>query len=142
MHALIPTRPHVRRTEQVMMLIGPSTCWHFDAWLLALGGELFAVIETRAGGRELLTRNTYKVMGGGLHYVAAIPDGAEFITLQDKALWPRFAELNEIHWRWIVPMTLRVPGGYRSRSVALNYVRAPSIEPFDGTEVNMTHATE
>jgi hypothetical protein len=75
--------------------------------------------------------------GDALRYVAFDLSEAETVTLQDRALWPRFAELNSMHWRYVYPMAMKVPPGYRSRSVAFHYIRAPSIEPFDGTEVNM-----
>jgi hypothetical protein len=133
-------RPHVLPASQVMGLIAPSTCWHFDAWLmqrLAFLDEMYFVIETRAGGRDLLTRHCYWLRDGRLIYTPEPAGEAQPVTLQDKALWPRFAELNAMHWRFVYPMALAVPPGYRSRSVAFHYVRAPNIEPFDGTEVNM-----
>lgn len=143
MYSPIETRPYVKPTEQVMMLIGPSSCWHFDAWLYETeDGAMFVLIETRAGGRDVRSVANYRIMGGGLHRVASIPVGARAVTLQDKALWPRFDELNAIHWQWVHPMALRVPAGFRSRSVAIHYVRAPSIEPIDGDVVNMSHYAE
>jgi hypothetical protein len=130
-------RPHVKPTEQVQGLIAPSHCWHFDAWLYEYGGELFLLAETRAGGRDLLTRHAYQWDGERLRYVADVPDLSAPVTLQDKAMWPRFAELNALHHRYVLPMAARVPSGFRSRSVALHYVRAPSIAPFDPDVVNL-----
>jgi hypothetical protein len=137
MYNPLPNRPYVGKTEQVMRLIAPGHCWHFDAWLLAGGDKLFLLVETRAGGRQLLTLNMYQWDGGRLHYCTEGFDDLQPVTLQDKALWPRFDELNALHWRYVYPMSLRVPPGFRSRSVALHYIRAPSLEPFDGTEVNL-----
>lgn len=141
MYSAIQTRPHVRVTEQVMELIGNSTCWHFDAWMMrAPDGTLFLRVQTRAGGRDRLTEADYVYLGGRLQYAAVFASDLQPITMQDRAEWPRFAEFNELHWRHIVPMSQRVPAGYRSRSVALHYVRAPSLEPFDADVVNMSHA--
>jgi hypothetical protein len=130
-------RPNVRDTEQVHYLIAPGHCWHFDAWLYDAGDGLYLLTETRKGGRDLIASHAYRWDGHTLRYVARVPDGAALVTMHDKALWPRFDELNRLHWLYIVPMAARVPAGFRSRSVALHYVRAPSIAPFDGTEVNL-----
>lgn len=133
----IPTRENVSATEQLMTLIAKGTCWHFDAWMLRDDqGRLYVLVQTRAGGRKLIWEMSYTYENGVLRAVMEIPEQAQFITLQDKAEWPHFDELNRLHWERIVPMTRRVPDGFRSRSVALHYVRAPSLEPFTGTEIN------
>jgi hypothetical protein len=140
-YAQLQYRPHVKPTEQVQALIAPGHCWHFDAWLYDAGntqraGYLYLVTESRAGGRDLLSRNCYVWDGEGLRYCAHVPGDLRPVTINDKALWPREAELNRLHAR-VLEMASRVPGGFRSRSVALHYVRAPSIAPFDPDVVNL-----
>jgi hypothetical protein len=100
-------------------------------------GVLYVKIQTRKGGRELLTEHEYIVENGRMRYAAAIPSEAEPITMHDKAEWPRFDELNALHHKYVLPMAARVPDNFRSRSVALHYVRAPSLPPFEGDEVNL-----
>lgn len=123
-------RPHVKPTEQVMGLIAPSHCWHFDAWLLRDDqGRLYARLETRAGGRDLLTSLEYMYEAGTLRMVAQIPASAQPVTIQDRG--ENADELNELHGRYILPRCHgRLPAGFRSRSVRLHYVRAPSLPPF------------
>jgi hypothetical protein len=136
-YALLVLRPHVTLDSTVHRLIAPGTCWHFDAWLYQHGAELYLLVETRAGGRRELASHAYMIDGDRIRYVPAIPEGAVAVTMNDKALWPEFDRLNTIHWRYVLPMTNRIPAGFRGRSVALHYVRAPALEPFDGTEVNL-----
>lgn len=133
----IPTRPNVKPTEQVMTLIAPSHCWHFDAWLYEGWDRDTLVLktETRAGGRNLLTSALYVWNGDSLRYTDTAPNYARACTLQDRALIPRAAELDALHSR-VLRMAARVPSGFRSRSVALHYVRCPDLPPFDGTEAN------
>jgi hypothetical protein len=132
----------VKPTEQVQSLIAPGSCWHFDAWLCEeQNGALALLVETRKGGRDLLSSHVYAWDGERLRYMNVSADDlrrdCQPVTMQDKALWPRYAELNRLHWDYVIPMSVRVPDGFRSRSVALHYIRAPSIAPFDGTEANM-----
>lgn len=133
-------RPNVRPTEQVFGLIAPGHCWHFDAWLFSTGHEhmLALIVETRKGGRDLLTHNEYVWDGRSLRYANTAPDSGPLgeVTLQDRALVSRADELNELHRR-VLAMAARVPAGFRSRSVALHYVRAPSLAPFDADVVNL-----
>lgn len=141
-YSTLELRPHVRPTEQVHGLIAPSHCWHFDAWLYPLTGDALALlIETRAGGRELLTSHVYSWDGDRLRYLALTADDlramVQPITMQDRAYVSRFVELNNLH-AWVLPMAARVPSGYRSRSVALHYVRAPSLEPFEDDALNLS----
>lgn len=138
-YAQLQYRPNVKPTEQVQGLIARGHCWHFDAWLFEYNGGLALLVETRAGGRDLLTSNAYAWDGERLRYLNATGDELRqlaTVTLQDKAYWPREAELNVLHLR-VLDMAARVPSGFRSRSVALHYVRAPSLAPFDGSEVNL-----
>jgi hypothetical protein len=138
MYKQLPLRPNVKPTEQLQTLIAPSHCWHFDAWLLRdASGALYLRIETRMGGRYLLTSHDYIVEHGRARMVMGIPADARPITLQDKAEWPHTDTLNRLHRRYVLPMAARVPDGFRSRSVALHYVRAPDLAPFDGSEVNL-----
>jgi hypothetical protein len=138
------TRPHVRSTEQVYSLISRGHCWHFDAWMLRhpASGMLYVKVQQRKGGRDLLAEHEYIYEGGRLRYVPRIPTECEPVTMQDQREWPQFAELNALHWRYIIPMTHRIPAGFRSRSVALHYVRAPSLAPFEGDEVNLHQYAE
>jgi hypothetical protein len=132
-------RPNVKPTEQVHTLIAPGHCWHFDAWLFEYNGGLALLTETRAGGRDLLTANAYTWDGERLKYLNATGDELRqlpTITVQDRQYISRAGELNAMHRR-VLEMAARVPSGFRSRSVALHYVRAPSLAPFDGTEVNL-----
>lgn len=130
----IPTRPNVKPTEQVMGLIAPSHCWHFDAWLYEYpdSPDLLLVIETRAGGRELLVRSLYRWSGERLRYVPAsqLTDQRP-VTVNARHMLPRSAELDRLHKR-VLTMAARVPSGFRSRSVALHYVRAPDVHPITG----------
>lgn len=139
MYNELPFRPHVSTKSAVMRLIAPNHCWHFDAWLYSAGARALALhTETRQGGRDLLTSHVYLWDGTRLTYLASgIDPGAEPVTLQDKALWPRYAELNRLHWDHILPMAARVPAGFRTRSVALHYIRAPSLDPFSDDAINM-----
>lgn len=124
-------RPHVSPQAYLMELIGNGRCWHFDAWLYDFGAVAFYfVIETRAGGRDLLERRTYRLAGGTMSYTVDPPPG-EPVTLHDRALAPYYAELNEAHWRYIRPMAALRPEGYTSTSMAFHYIRAPSLEPLD-----------
>ena len=138
MYNALAYRPNVQPKSSVMQLIAPGTCWHFDAWLFIERhtGALILHVQTRRGGRDLLTDHMYRVENGQPRYAASVGEG-DPITLQDRAQWPRFAELNELHWRHIVPMAARVPAGFKSRSVALHYIRAPALDPFAGDEVNL-----
>jgi hypothetical protein len=128
----IPTRPHVKPTEQVMALIAPSHCWHFDAWLYGdPQGALILRVETRAGGREVLTSNLYEWDGERLRYTTQPPDYMRPVTVNDRPMWRRARELDGLHRR-VMTMAARVPAGFRSRSVALHYVRAPDVHPITG----------
>lgn len=128
----IPTRPNVKATEQVLGLIAPSHCWHFDAWLYGEpNGPLILRVETRAGGRELLTSILYRWDGERLRATTQQPDYMRPVTVNDRPMWSRSAELDRLHKR-VLAMAARVPAGYRSRSVALHYVRAPDIHPITG----------
>jgi hypothetical protein len=131
-------RPHLAKDSTWTRAIANRQCWHFDAWLLedARLGVIYVRAEARAGGRELLWSQLYAWSGSRLNAIIHLPDGTREVTLQDKALWPRYDELNALHWRHIVPMSERVPNGYRSRSVALHYVRAPSLEPLEDGVAN------
>jgi hypothetical protein len=133
-------RPHVRTTEQVHGLIAHGKCWHFDAWLFEYNGALALLAETRAGGRDVLTSHAYTWDGDALRYLNASGDELRehrTVTMQDRAYVSRADELNALHGR-VIAMAARVPAGFRSRSVALHYVRAPSLEPFEPDAVNMT----
>jgi hypothetical protein len=129
----LPLRPHVKPTEQVMGLIAPSHCWHFDAWLLRdEHNRLYLRIETRAGGRELLTSLEYMYEQGRLRMVPAIPAHAYPITMQDRTEQPthRATELDAIHRAYVLPRAWAALGAnFRSRSIRLHYVRAPSLPP-------------
>lgn len=130
-------RPYVKPSEQVMGLIGPSHCWHFDAWLLRdTARRLYIRVQTRAGGRELLSEREYLVEHGLARMVLAIPVDAEPITLQDRGEQQSADELNSLHSRYVMPWAATVPPGFRSRSVALHYVRCPDLAPFEGDEAN------
>lgn len=144
MYNPLPFRPYVAPNSSVMVLIAKGHCWHFDAWMrCGSDGTLYVHIETRSGGRELLTRTLFTAMHGTLYRmggaVEPVIDQLEPVTLQDKALWPRYAELNEIHWRDILPLAGQPPRGFRSRSVALHYIRAPSLDPLADDVLNMHH---
>lgn len=128
-HNPLVLRPYTSPSSQAGYLISKQTCWHFDAWLHVLHNHVFLHIETRAGGRKKLTGHTYLWTGERLQYCVQSLDAAERVTLQDKALWPRYDELNAMHWRYVPAMAARIPDGYRSRSVALHYIRAPSLDP-------------
>jgi hypothetical protein len=136
----LSTRPNVKVTEQVYTLISRGHCWHFDAWMMRhpVTNMLYVKTQTRAGGRDLLTEHDYICEGGRLRYVPSIPVGAEPLTMMDQREWPNFDELNALHWRYVAPMAARVPAGFRSRSVALHYVRAPNVEPFGPDAVNLS----
>jgi hypothetical protein len=129
----IPTRPNVKPTEQVMGLIAPSHCWHFDAWLyeVAASDDLLLRVETRAGGRDLLTSALYRWDGERLRYTAPQPEDQRAVTINARHMWSRAAELGRLHKR-VLTMAARVPSGFRSRSVALHYVRAPDVHPITG----------
>jgi hypothetical protein len=137
-YAQLQYRPHVKPTEQVMTLIANGRCWHFDAWLYPHNNDVLLQVQTRAGGRDVLSQHHYIWDGERLRYTAEIPNGQFSITMQDRAYWSRFDELNRLHWQYIVPMSRRVPDGFRSRSVALHYVRAPSLEPFGDDALNLS----
>lgn len=128
----IPNRPHVKPTEQVMTLIAPSHCWHFDAWLYEYGPDLLLRVETRAGGRDLLWSAFYVWNGERLNYCNT-PHAANLrpVTFNDRAMWSRAAELDRLHKR-VLTMIARRPAGFRSQSVALHYVRAPDVHPITG----------
>lgn len=134
-------RVNVKPTEQVQGLIAPGHCWHFDAWLFSEpNGALALLVETRAGGRELLTSNAYAWDGERLRYMNAPADmlrDLPAITVQDRGYVSRFEELNRLHSK-VLDMAARVPSGFRSRSVALHYVRAPSLAPFEDDALNLS----
>lgn len=126
----IALRPHVKPSEQVMLLIAPSHCWHFDAWFLRdSANRLYVRMETRAGGRELLTSFEYMYENGRLRMVPLTPADARLITMSDRAELANAGELNHVHTKYVLAFAARVPRGFRSRSVALHYVRAPDLPP-------------
>lgn len=125
-------RPFVGQTSHLMELIGSARCWHFDAWLAMDRGTFYFIVETRHGGREPLTRHTYKVAGELIFLVPDAPAGAVLVTLSDRALAGLYERLNRIHWRFIVPLSHRKPDRYAGRSIAMHYVRAPSLDPLEG----------
>lgn len=139
----LPYRPHVSSTSNVLELIARGTCWHFDAWMFRdIEHDAFYLrTETRAGGRELIASNTYRLALGDaprLEYAYITEGSARLspITLQDRDILPHYSGLNAVHWRYVVPMSCRVPAGFRSRSVCMHYVRAPSIEPVAADVLN------
>lgn len=133
-------RPHVGVNSHLMEMIGNGRCWHFDAWLIDVEGEFYLLTETRAGGRDVLQRNGYRLVLGAaqpLHYVWPVPEGRR-ITLQDRDMnvsaTARIAArdaLNAIHWSHIRPMLQRRPDAFTSTSAQFHYIRAPSLAPLE-----------
>lgn len=132
MYAKLDFRPHVAVTSHMITLIANLRCWHFDAWLARHQGTYYYIVETRAGGRDRLTQWNYMVHPGGLRFVPELPDRAELCTFSDRDVRGAYAHLNALHWRHIVPMSKRKPDMYRSRSIAMHYIRAPSHDPMEG----------
>lgn len=136
---MMELRPHVGIHSFLMELIGTGRCWHFDAWIERIGDTYYLRTETRAGGRDVLQRNYYRLYpntASPLHYVPRMPPGAsERITLQDRGLPQDDCDaLNAIHWSHIRPMLQRRPDAYTSTSAAFHYIRAPSLEPIEDAQ--------
>lgn len=135
-------RPHVTQTSMVGVLITKPICWHLDVWLYRDADEAYWFrVETRKGGRGMpLWQVSYRTrLGEGPRLLLALPDGLEPVTLQDRAIVADkalYAYLNRWHWELIVPLSRRIPSAFKSRSVALHYIRAPSYPPLDGSETN------
>jgi len=129
-------RPNVGAHSHLMEMIGNGRCWHFDAWLMEYHNAYCLLTETRAGGRDILQRNAYKLHLGAaqpLHYVWPLPHVGRLVTLQDRGLPQADRDaLNAIHWSHIRPMLQRRPDAYTSTSAAFHYIRAPSIDPIEG----------
>ena len=136
-------------SQRLYYAINNSKCWHLDAWILRdiKTTELFLRVQTREGGRVLLTTFNYALIWAGDRYSARYcndmpPDAALTpITIQDQ---PRevYDRLNELHWRTIYPMTLQRPDAYLYSSVALWYITAPSLLPVDNTMQNYSPYAE
>jgi len=131
-------RPNVESNTFLMELIGNGRCWHFDAWIYLINDDAFYLMtQTRAGGRDVLQTNVYKLHLGAtqpLQYAWPLPDGEKrLVTLQDRGLSGAVRDkLNAIHWSHIRPMLARRPDAYTSTSAAFHYIRAPSIDPIEG----------
>lgn len=139
MHKQLKYRPNLTPTSTVHSMVAKGICWHFDAWLFRdTDNSLYLDVQTRRGGRDLIARNVYRAIHGNtrLATVARVPETAQALTLHDRAELPWYAELNALHWRYVVPMIARRPDAFRSQSVALHYLRAPSLDPFGGAGEN------
>lgn len=135
-------RPYVRNA--LLSTFGNGKCWHFDCWMAideADSGAMYVIVQTRRGGRDVLTQLTYKVHwrddgSAGLHYHDGVPAGVNTFTLQDRALAPFYSRLNELHWDTIYPMAMRRPDAFAYSSIALHYIAAPSLLPIDHSVQN------
>lgn len=143
-------RPHLSTSWK--QTLGNGRCWHFDAWLLydeADSGAMYMVIQTRKGGRDVLTQHEYSVdwLANGEAALSYLPDRdrmarASFVTLQDRSMRELYGRLNRLHWNTIWPMTQRRPDEFTYSSIALHYVRAPSLEPILAGTVNYSRFAE
>lgn len=135
---ILELRPNVESNTFLMELIGNGRCWHFDAWLFDCADAYYLRTQTRAGGRDVLQTNAYKLHLGAsqpLHYVWPMPGGGRELTLQDRGLPQADRDaLNAIHWSHIRPMLQRRPDAYTSTSAAFHYIRAPSLEPIEDAQ--------
>ncbi len=142
MYNTLKNRPFVRQNSTALQRIANKKCWHFDAWLgeTSQPGMLALHVKTSAGGREQLTAMTYLILNGRLK-VTPRNTVARLLTLDDLSP-DEYDTINALHWRTVFGMARRVPAGFRSRSVALHYIRAPSLDPIPPTVTNWSRYTK
>lgn len=136
-------RAHVNRT--VLDIIARRHVLHVDAWLYETdSGDLVFVLETRAGGFDLVQRGAFLVRGNSLH---TLPDGCHVEGLQRhiNTRWARAnaPHLESIHSRLIQPVIRSRRAGFSAVNVLLHYVWIdPNVnEPTAGIE-NLYGATK
>lgn len=131
----MPLRPYLRGAYKARAANG--RCWHFDAWILCDSQDamtLYVIVQTRRGGRDVLTQHSYRVIGGPnneptLRYHDKVPQHAEAMRITDASFAPWYSRLNGLHWSVIRPMAMRRPDTFTYSSVALHYIAAPSLDP-------------
>jgi len=115
--------------------------FHIDAWLWQMPDDvLYLVVESRAGGQQVLERTVYRVgQSQGIVPVTDSEPEREGIARHIDSPWARkYAPwLNSLHWATIQP-TLRIPrAGFKGHvSVRLHYVWTdPALDdPMRGLE--------
>ena len=135
------TLPALRRnvTWKIADIIFRRICLHIDAWLYELSdNNIIYVIQTSAGGRNIISTNALLCMADGSSHIIKTPDISKATPRHLNHAWSRGKPwLNTIHWRDIQPGLRKPRVGYVfPYSIALHYVWSdPSIAaPTEGTE--------
>lgn len=133
-------------TTYLQDLINRKVVHHFDAWLYQMPDDvLYFLIETRAGGEQLLTRNVFRACPlQGLVPVrdpGVVENGIKRTIdgPRAKVHWPYCAA---IHKRDIAPHMRVVPAGFKLVSTRLHYIytNRKIDDPMEGIE-NLYAAT-